>query len=209
MGMWTSKEITKAVGLGIIGIMSPRFFIGAGIPLDKWATKAGEYSASVGAVISPDTLINILGIMFGIILITIEWWLHPLSKIYLRFKKNPLSTQYAQECENLANEIKEFIYERETSSPPFFPDNENDLRENSYDRFKKQSDHSKMTGAIYAKKFTGRLHDLINYLKENGHQPSRLLTHGDDAWADKKIGSLITYARLLREGKTINDEEGS
>lgn len=115
----------------------------------------------------------------------------------------------AQKCEELANDIAEFIYIRKVGEPSFWLENKEDKRDEEaiYKNFKVRADYSTQTGILYDKKFEVRLREIAYLLEEHGHKPDESLHWGSHQMANRKVGQLIIYARIIKEGKIIDDQK--
>lgn len=138
----------------------------------------------------------------AIIVFFIDWLIGKLKSLWA----NDLREGFASECEELANEIVEFIYERNTSSPSFFSDIPSadgtiDVRD-----FNERAKHGEQTRYQWERKIDPKLRDLSQRLRENGHRPDEQLVFGMDALYEIKVEKLNRYARLLRNGEFIVDD---
>ena len=122
--------------------------------------------------------------------------------------RNRLPEKLAQTCEELAEEILEFINERQLQEPQHSSDDLTDITEEQLDtQFEEDANYSNETKILYEEKITPKLKDLHSLLVKNNHRPSEILAFGDDSWANRNIGRLTSYARILRLGEKIIDNK--
>ena len=134
-------------------------------------------------------------------------WINLENKIRGMFRNNISKDELAKKCEEISQEITDFMFERESQSPPFHPlKHEEHSQEKSYEQFALRAQYGGQTRNLYAKKISPKMYNLCSMLRENGHRPDELLTHGEDAWADVKSGKLLSYARMIRQGQKIIDD---
>ena len=122
-----------------------------------------------------------------------------------RFRRKSVSPEeLAERCDKMSEDITEFLFERRSGGLAFFPEDEKESNDKSYERFKRRAAYSDATRNLYTKRFNSPVHDLYELLKENGHTPNDRLLFGQDAFADQIAADLTSYARILREGGIIN-----
>lgn len=122
--------------------------------------------------------------------------------------KNRLPEKLARFCEELAEEILEFINERQLQEPQHTTEDLTDITEEQIDtQFEEEATYSNETKILYEEKIMPKLKDLHSLLEKNNHRPSEILAFGDDSWANRNIGRLTSYARILRLGEKIIDNK--
>ena len=126
---------------------------------------------------------------------------------FRRLLKGGLPESLAQACEQLAREIALFMNQRQSQEPQHSTDDLTDITEDDLNRqFAEETIYSNRTKVLYEERITPRLNDLYSLLIKNKHKPGEMLTFGDESWANRKIGKLTSYARILRQGGKIRDE---
>lgn len=129
---------------------------------------------------------------------------------YLRgLFKQYLSEKLAQACENLAEEIRQFIRQQQLQEPQHLADDLTHETDEDLDRrIAEEADYLSQKKVLYEERINPKLNDLHLMLVKNKHRPNEIMTFGDQSWANRNIGKLTSYARIIRQGEKIIDDRG-
>ena len=83
------STLVKYAALSIFSFVFPRFLVGVGVPLDKWAQALG---AAVGVVMSAETALWGVATILAVALTGIEAWKRPLGHLWTRLAGGQLAT---------------------------------------------------------------------------------------------------------------------
>ncbi len=154
----------------------------------------------------------LLGI-FSLLLIVIEklypiWkpvinYILPRIKMFFRGQENK---KLAKRCENLADNMDNFIYDRKNNAPSW-NDPKYDITGMGLERHRDIGQYKERTQLEFEKKFASSIQELMYDMREIGHNPIHFLTHGShiDDWSSKKSGILRSCAKRLRKNELINE----
>lgn len=138
---------------------------------------------------------------------TLLYMLVVISEYFARMFASIRAEKLAQACEDLANEIKEFLRSRESQEPRY---SATDLTEDDFEeQLTAEADYASQTGILYGETINPKLNELFSMLTKNQHRPHENLIFGDENWANRKIGKLTSYARIIRKGEKIVDNQNN
>ena len=92
--------IIRICGTGVLAFLAPRILVAAGVPLDEWAQTIGTSIAGVNAM-TKEMAINVVGIVFALVLITVELWWKPFGRLFNRLQGG--NKQLSQHIHNYHN----------------------------------------------------------------------------------------------------------